>query len=144
MSCGIIKTYHKNDCDDYHCECNEINGNNIKAIYFQNNNKNEGIYTEYHFDGQLLQKNNYINGKKNGNSIYYLYIHLLKDDPEFNYGIGHNDIICGICNYIDDKLDGEYIHYDMDGSIDKVCNYKNHLRTDPYECSICITSWQKS
>lgn len=67
---GIIKIYHQNDCEDYYCDCNELIGRNIKKIYFQNAGKKEGIYEEYHFDGQNVLKCNYINGKKHGMTIH--------------------------------------------------------------------------
>ena len=110
------------------CKCTESFGNNISEIYFQNNNKIEGVYMNYTFDGQLVQKINYIDGKKNGEAFFYIYIHLLRDDPDWNYGINHNDIISKKCNYINDKKDGECIYYDMDGNIEQVYYYKNGVK----------------
>jgi len=41
-SCGVIRTYHKEDCTYYECECNETVGPNLKEEYFQNNGIIEG------------------------------------------------------------------------------------------------------
>ena len=142
-TCGITKICHKSDCDDYHCECDEIIGTNIKKIYFHNNNKIEGIYKEYHFDGQITAEINYIDGKKHGKCIYYLYIHFLKEDTDLNYDENtHKDIISTICNYVDDKLNGEYIHYDMDGNIERICYYNDNNKIDGEFCNSCRISYK--
>ena len=65
-TCGVIRTYHKEDCDDTYCDCdcNETNGIQLKEEYFQNAGKIEGEYRSYHENGQIWQKVNYIDGIK--------------------------------------------------------------------------------
>lgn len=50
MSSGIIRTYHKENCDPIYCvtNCKELSGTHISEEYFQNNGKIEGIYKVYH------------------------------------------------------------------------------------------------
>ena len=68
MSSGIIRTYHKENCDPIYCvtNCKELSGTHISEEYFQNNGKIEGIYKVYHSNGQIYKKFNYIDGKLNG------------------------------------------------------------------------------
>ena len=87
---GVIKTYHKTDCDDRTCNCNERNGIHLKTEYFQNGGKIEGIFMEYDKDGQIWQEINYVNGLKNG--IYKVY--------------RSNGKLCAGVNCINDKKEG--------------------------------------
>jgi len=125
---GIIKIYHRNDCDDYYCDCDETVGNNIKKIYFQNAGKIEGVYEEYHFDGQFLYKINYINGIKHGEYIKYTFKY---------YDNSRKDIIETVCNYDNNKIIGELIHYDMDCNVERICHYDNGKRLDNDFCINC-------
>ena len=63
-TCGVVRIYHKKDCNFTYCNCNETNGIQLKEEYFQNAGKIEGEYKQYHYNGQIWQKVNYINGKK--------------------------------------------------------------------------------
>ena len=91
-TCGVIRTYHRGDCDyNYdHCDCNESSGTKIKEEYFQNNGKIEGEYKRYHINGQLYEICNYINDRKNGEYKEYY----------------DNGQLREICNYIDGKKEG--------------------------------------
>ena len=86
-TCGAVRTYHKKRCNNYLCDCKEINGLQLKEEYFQNAGKIEGVYKKYHHNGQLYSEVNYINGLKNGIYKEYYANGQIKEE----------------CNYIDDK-----------------------------------------
>jgi len=81
VTCGIVRIYHKEDCEWYECECgrkekecdgfckckcNEKVGVNLKEEYFQNNGIKEGIYKSYYYNKKTCVECNYINGSING------------------------------------------------------------------------------
>ena len=70
-TCGVVRTYHKPNCNSRWCDCNNKNGTILKKEYFQNNGIIEGIYKSYYVNGQLYEEVNYINGERNG--IYKSY-----------------------------------------------------------------------
>ena len=122
-TCGII--------NNYHCDCDETIGNNIKKLYFQNAGKIEGVYEQYHFDRQCVLKCNYINGKKHGKHCKYIrYTFKYYDNTR-------KDIIETICNYDNNKIIGKLIHYDMDENIERIYHYDNGKRLDNEFCINC-------
>lgn len=66
QNCGIVKIYHKNNCNSYVCECNELEGIQLKLEYFQNNGSKEGVYKEYYLNKNLNIECNFIDNKLNG------------------------------------------------------------------------------
>lgn len=66
QNCGIVKTFHKKNCIEYSCECNESEGFQLKMEYFQNNGIKEGLCRKYYYNGNLQYEYNYIQNKKNG------------------------------------------------------------------------------
>jgi len=71
ITTGVIRTYH--DHEETH----------IRQEYFILNNKKEGIYKSYHYNGQLWKEVNYIDDKKNG--IYKSYHENGQLEEEVNY-----------------------------------------------------------
>ena len=69
----------------------------------------------YYNKGQTILKEKYykVNGKKEGN--YKLYFWLIKELEE-------------ICNYINDKKNGEYKSYNEDGELCEKHNYSNGIK----------------
>jgi len=108
-TCGVIRTYHKTDCDGKYCSCNEKEGIQLKEEYFQNAGKREGVYKSYYSNGQTSEKSNYIDGKREGNSKSY-------------YANGN---LLGKCNYISGKIEGTYKVYYSSGNIKIESNYNN-------------------
>lgn len=105
-NCCVVKIYHQLNCENAWCACNEKEGNQLKIEYFKNNEKIEGIYTSYYYDGFVERKCNYIDGKLNGNCRDY----------------DLNGILCIECNYIDDKIIGVYTEY-YNGFVRRECIY---------------------
>ena len=68
---GVVRTYHDQE------------QTKLKTEYFQLNGKINGIYREYHDNGELCVEVNYIDGKKNG--IYKSYYENGQIYEEVNY-----------------------------------------------------------
>ena len=73
--CGVYREYYDKD------------KTKIKSEVFMMNGKKEGVYKEYHINGQLCSEINYIDNKRNG--IYKSYY--------------ENGQLCSEVNYIDGK-----------------------------------------
>ena len=63
LSSGVIRTYHKKDCNHEFCRCDEKNGFQLKLEYFHNNGVIEGIYKKYYRNGKLQEERNYLNNE---------------------------------------------------------------------------------
>jgi antitoxin component YwqK of YwqJK toxin-antitoxin module len=134
---GIVRIYHKEDCKKYWCDCNKLEGMQLKKEYFQNNGKIEGIYKEYNYNNILVQEINYIDGKRNG--ICKIYNDNGNLIEEYNYIDNIKNGICKIYNdngnlrdeynYIDNKLNGIHKKYYSNGFLEKECDYVNgHIK----------------
>ena len=141
ISSGVIRTYHKKDCNHAFCHCDEKNGFQLKLEYFQNAGKIEGIYKEYYYNGEIWQKVNYINNLKEG--VYKTYYISGQLYEEVNYINGKREGIYkayhrngqtfGECNYIDDKVEGKHIQYFASGNIENESNYNNNKLNGEYK-----------
>ncbi len=85
-------------------------GNIIEEGKYLNGEKH-GKWTTYFDDGQIWYEGKYKDGKKSGDFIFYGY---------GNYNTLHKVYLE---NHKDGKLDGELIHYHINGEIGRVENY---------------------
>jgi len=104
MSSGIVRTYHRENCNPWDCTkfCNEINGLRLHTEYFQNNGVKEGSFKMYHSNGHIYQEYNYINGKINGIAKFFNEAGKIIEEQFYTYGV--------LDKYI------KYIYYE-DGSL---------------------------
>ena len=77
------------------------------------NGKKHGKWISYFEDGQVWFEGNYNNGKEHGEFIYF---------GNGNYNIIHK---LELVNYKDGELDGQSIHYHVNGEINSIVNYQN-------------------
>lgn len=106
--CGIAKEYYK------YCSRYEIYP--IRCEIFMNNNKFEGTQIIYNQYGKIVEKINWINGKKNGLTEYFKCIKYL-------------DIITKSIMYKEDKRHGDEIDYFLneDNNIRLIKTFNNDV-----------------
>ncbi len=83
------------------------------------------VHREYYMSGKLQSEVFILNGKKEGEFKFY-YENVYES---INF-IGQ---LCKICNYTDNKLNGEYKEYYMNGQLYKICNYINDKINGEYK-----------
>ena len=76
------------------------------------NGKEEGEFIGYHKNGQLWYKGNYKNGKEEGDHVEY----------------HENGQLWAKGNYKNGKKEGEHVVYYENGQIEEKCNYKNGVK----------------
>ncbi len=94
---GIIRIYHDEE------------ENHIFAEYYKINNKREGIFKKFNYEGNLSYICNYVNNRKNGD--------------EFEYD-NNNTLLCKT-QYLNGKKNGEYIKYNPNRTIKEKIMYLN-------------------
>ena len=135
--CGEYTTYHNNEQllkGPILMKCNYINGLKCGECirYF----KNESIYNICNYVDDKLHGVKLCYNKHEGNEIKnnlkikYNYVNGIKCGEYFEYH--ENGSIRGICNYLDDKLNGLCKNYDQNGTIRLLYNYVNGLKCGEY------------
>ena len=86
----------------------------VTGLYKGNykNGKEEGVWTYYYDNGQLLIKSNYENGKKEGEWISY------HENGQLSYKGNHKN----------GKREGEWVEFHDDGQLGNKGNYKNGVK----------------
>jgi antitoxin component YwqK of YwqJK toxin-antitoxin module len=90
----VLRLYHKNG--------------QLRSEFLIINNKREGVYKEYHDNGQLNIICNCVNGKKGQYKQYF-----------------ENGQLYMICNYVDDEYCGEFKEYSEDGQLIEIYKLVN-------------------
>jgi antitoxin component YwqK of YwqJK toxin-antitoxin module len=100
------------------------NGNKRRE-YRNVNGKIEGLLKEYSVNGDLMKEDNYHDGMKHGESKNY----------GFDYAYASktfNKYLSVVSNYINDKLDGQYIEYYPNGQVKVTVSYKQGKEQGEY------------
>jgi antitoxin component YwqK of YwqJK toxin-antitoxin module len=115
----------------------EINSNIIKFVgSFDENNKKTGYWKCYYKNGTLQSNEYFLDGKRNGESIYYWrgsgnisaignYVDNREEDKWVYYH--NNGFIESEGEYLCGKREGLWSYYWSDGTIRNKVNYKNGL-----------------
>ena len=107
----LVKTYHDNGV--------------LKERYYKVDNKIEGIYESWYYNGSKCIECTYVNNKKNGLLIVFSPYSSDKDQESYYLNGKRHGLsawfVCGKkyreAEYIDDKLHGLYTVWDNEGQI---------------------------